>query len=292
AFHAVYADTAFINHYGPTETTIGTVAGRIDLSDLAQYAERPTIGRPIANTGALVLNGALKLVPPGASGELYITGRGLARGYLRRPHLTAERFIENPYSPGSLMYKTGDVVRRLSDGTIEFIGRADDQVKIRGYRIELKEIETVLLGVSGIQEAVVLGVSEGGLQELCAYYKADKAYEGAEIRKLLAKKLPSHMLPAYFVQIESIPLTANGKTDRNALPKPNTAHTGHLASAAPETELEEKLCRIWQNTLGIETLGIDDNFFDLGGHSLKGMMLIANIQAELEKTVPLKALFE
>ncbi|WP_411801495.1 non-ribosomal peptide synthetase, partial [Bacillus atrophaeus] len=292
AFHAVYADTAFINHYGPTETTIGTVAGRIDLSDLAQYAERPTIGRPIANTGALVLNGALKLVPPGASGELYITGRGLARGYLRRPHLTAERFIENPYSPGSLMYKTGDVVRRLSDGTIEFIGRADDQVKIRGYRIELKEIETVLLGVSGIQEAVVLGVSEGGLQELCAYYKADKAYEGAEIRKQLAKKLPSHMLPAYFVQIESIPLTANGKTDRNALPKPNTAHTGHLASAAPETELEEKLCRIWQNTLGIETLGIDDNFFDLGGHSLKGMMLIANIQAELEKTVPLKALFE
>ncbi len=132
------------------------------MERLDQYEQRPVIGRPIANTGALVLDGAMRLVPPGASGELYIAGKGLARGYLHRPRLTAEKFLSNPFSPDSLMYKTGDVVRRLPDGTIEFIGRADDQVKIRGYRIELKEVETVLLSVNGIQEAVVLAVSEGG----------------------------------------------------------------------------------------------------------------------------------
>lgn len=287
----MYGHTEFINHYGPTEATIGAIAGRVDLSEPDAFAKRPTIGRPIANAGALVLNEALKLVPPGASGQLYITGQGLARGYLNRPQLTAERFVENPYSPGSLMYKTGDVVRRLSDGTLAFIGRADDQVKIRGYRIEPKEIETVMLSLSGIQEAVVLAVSEGGLQELCAYYTSDQAIEKAELRRL-SLTLPSHMIPAFFVQVDAIPLTANGKTDRNALPKPNTAQSGGKALAAPETALEESLCRIWQKTLGIEAIGIDDNFFDLGGHSLKGMMLIANIQAELEKSVPLKALFE
>ncbi|MGR0289537.1 AMP-binding protein [Bacillus subtilis subsp. subtilis] len=180
AFRKMYGHTEFINHYGPTEATIGAIAGRVDLSDPDTFVKRPTIGRPIANAGALVLNEALKLVPPGASGQLYITGQGLARGYLNRPQLTAERFVENPYSPGSLMYKTGDVVRRLSDGTLAFIGRADDQVKIRGYRIEPKEIETVMLSLSGIQEAVVLAVSEGGLQELCAYYTSDQAIEKAE----------------------------------------------------------------------------------------------------------------
>ncbi|WP_428830276.1 amino acid adenylation domain-containing protein [Bacillus subtilis] len=292
AFRKMYGHTEFINHYGPTEATIGAIAGRVDLYEPDAFAKRPTIGRPIANAGALVLNEALKLVPPGASGQLYITGQGLARGYLNRPQLTAERFVENPYSPGSLMYKTGDVVRRLSDGTLAFIGRADDQVKIRGYRIEPKEIETVMLSLSGIQEAVVLAVSEGGLQELCAYYTSDQDIEKAELRYQLSLTLPSHMIPAFFVQVDAIPLTANGKTDRNALPKPNAAQSGGKALAAPETALEESLCRIWQKTLGIEAIGIDDNFFDLGGHSLKGMMLIANIQAELEKSVPLKALFE
>ncbi|MCV0025607.1 surfactin non-ribosomal peptide synthetase SrfAB [Bacillus sp. XT-2] len=292
AFSKVYQHTEFINHYGPTEATIGAIAGRVDLSEPDTFAKRPTIGRPIANTGALVLNESLKLVPSGASGQLYITGQGLARGYLSRPQLTSEKFVENPYAPGSLMYKTGDVVRRLADGTIEFIGRADDQVKIRGYRIEPKEIETIMLSLSEVQEAVVLAVSEGGLQELCAYYTSDQAIEKAELRKQLSQILPSHMIPAFFVQVDAIPLTANGKTDRNALPKPNAAQSGYEASAAPETALEESLCRIWQKTLGIEAIGIDDNFFDLGGHSLKGMMLIANIQAELEKTVPLKALFE
>ncbi|WP_412055576.1 surfactin non-ribosomal peptide synthetase SrfAB, partial [Bacillus inaquosorum] len=292
AFRKVYGHTEFINHYGPTEATIGAIAGRVNLSEPGAFAKRPTIGQPIANAGALVLNEALQLVPQGASGQLYITGQGLARGYLNRPQLTAERFVENPYSPGSLMYKTGDVVRRLSDGTLEFIGRADDQVKIRGYRIEPKEIETVMLSLSEIHEAVVLAVSEGGLQELCAYYTADQDIEKATLRNQLSQTLPSHMIPAFFVQVDAIPLTANGKTDRNALPKPNAAQSGRKASAAPETALEESLCRIWQKTLGIEAIGIDDNFFDLGGHSLKGMMLIANIQAELEKTVPLKALFE
>ncbi|APH47821.1 non-ribosomal peptide synthetase [Bacillus amyloliquefaciens] len=291
-FHDVYAHTDFINHYGPTETTIGAIAERINMECLDQYEQRPVIGRPIANTGALVLDGAMQLVPPGASGELYITGKGLARGYLHRPQLTAEKFLSNPFSPDSLMYKTGDIVRRLPDGTIEFIGRADDQVKIRGYRIELKEVETVLLSVNGIQEAVVLAVSEGGLPELCAYYKADSGLKGSELRKRLSETLPSHMLPAYFVQVDRIPLTANGKTDKNALPKPGVSQTAQIASALPETELEEKLCRIWKQTLGTDTLGIDDNFFDYGGHSLKGMMLLANIQAELDKTVPLKALFE
>ncbi|MBT2713977.1 surfactin non-ribosomal peptide synthetase SrfAB, partial [Pseudomonas sp. ISL-88] len=291
-FHEVYPHTDFINHYGPTETTIGAVAGRIDMDRLDQYEKRPVIGRPIANTGALVLDSSMRLVPPGASGELYITGSGIARGYLNRPQLTAEKFLANPYSPDSLMYKTGDAVRRLSDGTIEFIGRTDDQVKIRGYRIELKEIENVLLSMNGIQEAVVLTVSEGGLPELCAYYKTAENLKGPELRKLLSQTLPSHMLPAYFVQVDEIPLTANGKTDKNALPKPGAAQMGYRTTALPETELEEKLCRIWKNTLGIDALGIDDNFFDFGGHSLKGMMLVANIQAELDKTVPLKALFE
>ncbi|QGX67144.1 amino acid adenylation domain-containing protein [Bacillus sp. ms-22] len=283
---------AVMNHYGPTETTIGTVTKLITPHELDALKERSLIGKPIAHTSALVCNREHRLVPYGAPGELYISGEGVSRGYLNQPELTAERFLENPFFPQERMYRTGDLVRQHANGDIEFLGRVDDQVKIRGYRIEKQEIEHAARALSFIQEVYVKVIHMTRLPELALYYTAPEPIGTLVFREKLSETLPDYMIPTYFVKVDHIPLTQNGKVDAKSLPLPHEAHMSRTVHAAPETALEQALCDIWSDVLGIEQIGVHDHFFELGGHSLKGMVLISKMQAKLNKHVPLKVLFE
>ncbi|MGF0004876.1 amino acid adenylation domain-containing protein [Bacillus altitudinis] len=283
---------AVMNHYGPTETTIGTVSKLMTPHELDALKERSIIGKPIAHTRALVCNREQRLVPYGAPGELYISGDGVSRGYLNQPELTAERFLENPYFPQERMYRTGDLVRQHANGEIEFLGRVDDQVKIRGYRIEKQEIEHAARALSSIQKVYVKVITTTRLPELGLYYTAPDHIGTLTFREKLSETLPDYMIPTYFVKVDHMPLTQNGKVDAKSLPLPHEAHMNRTAHAAPETALEQTLCDIWSDVLEIEKVGIDDHFFELGGHSLKGMVLISKMQAKLNQHVPLKVLFE
>jgi amino acid adenylation domain-containing protein len=264
----------FFNAYGPTETTIWA-----SVDECAAGAEgQPTIGRPIGAARIHILDESQRLAPVGVAGELCIGGVGLARGYLGRPSLTAEKFIPDGYSsePGARLYRTGDLARRLADGRIEFIGRLDHQVKVRGFRIELGEIESALRGFEGVREAVVVArEDERGDKRLVAYVAGD-ADEGA-LRGHLRERLPEFMTPSAFVVMGELPLTSNGKVDRKALPAPGSAREGAQAPPAPpRTELERAIAGVWREVLGVETVGRNDNFFDLGGHSL--LMIRAHSQ--------------
>ncbi|MGB7605480.1 MAG: condensation domain-containing protein, partial [Lutisporaceae bacterium] len=233
--------------------------------------------------------------PVGVVGELWVGGDGVARGYLNNPELTAEKFIENPFVQGERIYKTGDLARWLSDGTIEFIGRIDNQVKIRGFRIELGEIENELLKHKDIKEAIVIAKEDNsGNKYLCAYIAGEAELGGKEFREHLSKNLPDYMIPAYFIQLEKLPLTENGKVDRKALPEPET--DGSIATGteyvAPTNEIEEKLAEIWSEVLGIQKIGINDSFFELGGHSLKAINIASKIKKVLNASVPLSELFK
>jgi amino acid adenylation domain-containing protein len=270
------------NMYGPTETTVWSAVGKVE-------ADRPiVIGRPIANTRLYVLDGRQQLVPVGVPGELYIGGDGLARSYLRRPQLTSERFLRDPYAaePGTRMYRTGDLVKRLADGTLEFLGRLDHQVKIRGHRIELGEIEAALQTHPGVQRSVVVVQDDGhGDQRLVAYFipASGAVLAKGELRALLAEKVPAYMLPAAFMPLASFPLTPNGKLDRKALPSPDMA--GQAADAvfhAPRTPIEKVVARIWCEMLNVPEVGLQDNFFDLGGHSLLAVRVIGEINKALQ----------
>ncbi|WP_458110063.1 amino acid adenylation domain-containing protein [Bacillus zhangzhouensis] len=283
---------AVMNHYGPTETTIGTVTKLITPHELGALKERSVIGQPIAHTRALVCNREQRLVPYGAPGELYISGEGVSKGYLNQPELTAERFLENPFFPQEKMYRTGDLVRQLANGDIEFLGRVDDQVKIRGYRIEKQEIEHAARALSTLQEVYVKVIHLSRLPELALYYTAPEHIGTLMFREKLAEALPDYMIPTYFVKVDHIPLTQNGKVDAKSLPLPHEMHMNRAKHVAPETALEQTLCDIWSDVLGVEQIGIHDHFFELGGHSLKGMVLISKMQAKLNKHVPLKILFE
>ncbi|MGH8772435.1 MAG: non-ribosomal peptide synthetase, partial [Burkholderiales bacterium] len=260
-----------LNHYGPTETTVGSLT--FDLGEERSPTATVPIGRPIANTEVYVLDSHLNPVPVGVAGELHIGGAGVARGYLNRPELTAEKFIPNPFSedPSARLYKTGDLVRYLPDGVIEFLGRLDHQVKIRGFRIELGEIETALGEHPQVrQNAVIARELENGDKRLIAYViaRGQPAPSAKELRGFLKDKLPEHMLPASFVTLASLPLNRNGKLDRNALPDPDHARPEtDKAFAAPRTQVEAELARIWAKVLGIARVGIRDNFFELGGDS-------------------------
>ncbi|HKV12634.1 MAG TPA: amino acid adenylation domain-containing protein, partial [Thermoanaerobaculia bacterium] len=254
-----------IDGYGPTEGTTFTCCHR--LAAPPQAGESVPIGRPIANTRAHVLDRRLDPVPVGVEGELYAGGEGLARGYLGRADLTAERFVPDPFGvPGERLYRTGDRVRRRSDGTIEFLGRVDHQVKLRGFRIELGEIEAALTASSGVREAVVLAREDRpGDRRLVAYVAGGVSVE--ELRRSLSERLPGYMVPAAFVVLEALPLTSNGKVDRRALPAPEQPGSEE-EYRAPRTPVEEILAGIWADLLGIERVGADADFFELGGHSL------------------------
>ena len=287
---------AFVNNYGPTESTVVATYGRIYPTQNADML--PPIGRPISNTQIYLLDEHLRQVPVGEAGELYIGGKSLAKGYLNRPELTAERFIAHPFSdqPGERLYKTGDLARFLPDGQIAFMGRADYQIKIRGYRIEPDEIISVLNKHAAIQNSMVIAREDTpGEKRLVAYIIP---VEGAELtasslREALGEYLPDYMIPSTFVVMTALPVTANGKVDRAALPVPNTTNTlQDEAGTAPETHTEIRVANIVGTLLNLETMGTDDNFFMLGGHSLLGTQIIAQIAEAFGVELPLRSLFE
>ena len=268
------------NMYGPTETTVWSAVARVE------EGRSVVVGRPIANTRFYVLDSASQLVPVGVPGELYIAGDGLARGYLRRPELTAERFIADPFAgSGALMYRTGDLVKRLQNGTLEFLGRLDHQVKIRGHRIELGEIESALAGHPDIERCVAIAYQGAdGLQNLAAYFIAatGKIIPVQELRWFLGERLPPYMIPAAYVPIAEFPLTPSGKLDRKALPPPEmrAPETGEEFVEAV-TQVEKQLAAIWCEMLNLKQVGLRDNFFDLGGHSLLALRTINEINRTL-----------
>nr|WP_231505345.1 non-ribosomal peptide synthetase [Paenibacillus massiliensis] len=265
-------DIQIFNEYGPTETVVGCMIYRYD--PVRDTRESVPIGVPADNVSIYLLDAQGHPVPIGVPGEMYIAGDGVARGYLNRPELTAEKFVDNPFVPGGRMYRTGDLARRLADGHIEYLGRMDEQVKIRGYRIELGEIEAQLLKVDAVQEVVVTAyAAEDGQKQLSAYLVADRLLTAKELRGALSQELPDYMIPSYFVQLEQLPHTPNGKIDRKALPKPDSSLPTGSDFVAPRTAVEQALSAIWQSVLGVARVGIHDSFFDLGGDSIKSIQV-------------------
>ncbi|NEN85515.1 non-ribosomal peptide synthetase [Paenibacillus elgii] len=280
----------YFNNYGPTEDSICSTAW--SYTDHTPIEKTVPIGRPIPNHQVFILSAHNALAPIGVAGELCVAGIGLARGYLNRPGLTADKFMPVPFALEQRMYRTGDLARWLPDGSIEYLGRIDHQVKIRGYRIELGEIEAQLLKVAAVQEAIVLArTDETGQTYLCAYFTADGQQAAGALRSELARELPGYMVPSFFIQLEEMPLTPNGKIDRQALPAPEGIVPTGAEYAAPRTPVEAKLAELWQEVLGVPSVGIRDNFFELGGHSLRAMRLAAHIQKELQVNVPLQDVF-
>ncbi len=281
------------NLYGPTEAAIDVTFWQCE-----QESERPIVplGYPISNIKLYILDKYLQPVPIGIPGELHIGGAGLARGYLTRPELTAEKFIPNPFSnqAGSRLYQTGDKARYLRDGKIEFLGRIDNQVKLRGFRIELGEIEAVLRQHPQVREtAVILREDQPGHQRLVAYVVSGaESIDTSEVRRFLSEKLPDYMVPGAFVQMEALPLTPNGKSDRRALPAPDASVNLAASFVTPSTSTEKILAPIWAEVLNLEKVGIYDNFFELGGHSLLATQLISRIRGTFSLDAALRHLFE
>jgi len=279
------------NLYGPTEASV-------DVSYWACVPDRAEtaipIGRPIANIALYILDRRLNPVPVGTPGELHIGGIGLGRGYLNRPGLTAEKFIPNPFgSSGSRLYKTGDLVRYRPDGDIDYLGRIDHQVKIRGFRIELGEIEARLLEAPDIKEAVVIArEDQPGDKRLVAYLVAGAAVASELLKLRLKETLPEYMVPSAFVQLDGMPLSANGKLDRKRLPRPDLSELSAKQYVAPRTAGEEILAEIWADVLGVDRVGVEDNFFELGGHSLLATQLVSRICIRFGIDLPLKTLFD
>ncbi|WP_346364369.1 non-ribosomal peptide synthase/polyketide synthase [Bosea sp. (in: a-proteobacteria)] len=288
-------EVRLINGYGPTENTTFTCCHTIRRGD--STAGSVPIGRPIANTQVYLLDRYGGPAPRGAVGALAIGGLGLARAYLDRPALTAERFVPDACGsePGGRLYRTGDLARWDAGGRLLFLGRIDAQVKIRGFRVEPGEIETRLRGCAGVREAAVLALPDpSGNKRLTAYAvpETDLAPAAEELSHELGRQLPPYMVPAFFVFLDSLPLTPNGKLDRNALPAPEEAAAAPTGTAAPRDALEARLLQIWQQVLGIAAIGVDDDFFDLGGHSLLATRMVAEIRQQLAVDLPLRMVFE
>nr|WP_269632897.1 non-ribosomal peptide synthetase [Pelomonas sp. BJYL3] len=293
AAQAWAARLRLINAYGPTETTVCATTHHC-LPQVPMGSAVP-IGRPIANVSVYLLDAQRRLVPAGATGEIYIGGIGVARGYLHREDLTAERFLDDPFCPGGRMYRSGDLGRWLPDGTIEFLGRNDQQVKVRGFRVELGEVEARLAGHGAVREVCVTARADSmGALRLLAYYTAhgspaEAEAETAALRQHAAAALPHYMVPSAFVRLEAFPLTPNGKIDRRALPAPGAE--GASALQPPQGAMELALARIWADLLELDQVGRDSHFFELGGHSLLAVQLMARIRGELDVELPLAELY-
>jgi len=281
-----------VNTYGPTETTI--VATTCDLDHEASEGEVP-IGSPVANAEAYVLDDRGHPVPIGVAGELCVGGKGVTRGYLNRPDVTAERFVPNAFSavPGARFYRTGDRVRYLNDGRLQYLGRFDDQVKIRGFRIEPGEIEAVLRRSPDVRDAIVRVIEDEGEARLVAYVVPEQDATPATLKGFLTERLPHYMIPAAFVALAEFPLTPSGKIDRQRLPQPESFRSdAENTYQAPETALEKVLCGLWEEVLRVEQVGVGDNFFGLGGHSLLSTRLLARVGNAFDMRLPLRVLFE
>lgn len=278
------------NFYGPTETTIWSTAWKV------MSGEPICIGRPLANTQAYILDSSSRPVPVGVVGELYLGGAGVARGYLGRPDLTAERFVPNPFSPdaGARLYRTGDLARYLPDGRIECLGRVDYQVKIRGFRIELGEIETALRAHDGIADALVSArTGTSGEKHLVGYVISKNGPPSVvELRDHIRTKLPAYMVPSHFVLLKQFPRTPNGKVDRGSLPPPEDARLSLRSYVAPRNTDEQVLAEIWQEVLTIKQIGIEDDFFELGGDSLSATRAFARINKTFGMALSLREILE
>jgi len=293
-------DCSIFNHYGPTETTVGVLTYQVKMQG-DRISQTVPLGRPLPNTQIYLLDSHLQPVPVGVAGELYIAGAGLARGYLNQPELTAEKFICKSLNqePETRLYKTGDLARYLPDGNIEFIDRVDRQVKLRGFRIELGEIEAGLSHHPSVREAaVLLQENEPGNQRLVAYIVSHSkpSIQDSQLieslRSFLKEQLPEYMIPSAFVVLKALPLTPNGKIDRQALPAPSVAANFTDTFVGPRTPAEEILAEIWSQLLNLKQVGIHDNFFDLGGHSLLITQLLAKVRECFQVELPLRVLFE
>ncbi|HKV37021.1 MAG TPA: amino acid adenylation domain-containing protein, partial [Pyrinomonadaceae bacterium] len=289
------ADTVLINGYGPTENTTFTACHR--MTEVQKIGESVSIGRPISNTQIYILDGGMRPVPVGVVGELYTGGDGLARGYLGQAAVTAERFVPNPFSGegGARLYRTGDVARYLEDGRIEFLGRVDEQVKVRGYRIEPGEVEAAVSECEGVRECVVLVGEDAHGEKLLVGYVVMEAQHELSTRALkehLRERLPEYMIPTTFITLDELPLTPNGKVDRRALPALDGSRSQlDTHYEEPRTNLEKSLAKMWQDVLGVETVGIHDDFFELGGTSLRVVVFVNRLEQRLRVHLPVKALF-
>jgi amino acid adenylation domain-containing protein/FkbM family methyltransferase len=288
-----------LNHYGPTETTVGVLTYEVERGAHAVTSERPPIGKPLANTEAYILDEQMQPVPVGVSGELYLGGAGLSRGYLNRAGQTAEKFVPHPFSEagGARLYRTGDLVRYTADGNVEYLGRADHQVKVRGFRIELGEIETALQQHADVSVAAVVAHEEqDGDKRLVAYIspRAGAALQTDELRRHLRHKLPEYMIPSTVIYLDAMPRTPHGKIDRQALPAPDNSSRADAKKAyrEPSTQTESRMVEIWEALLGVEHIGVDDNFFDLGGHSLLATRAVSRMREVFKVELPLRKLFE
>ncbi len=287
-----YTDTALVNMYGITETTVHVTYREIGAEDIEQG--RSCIGRPIPTTRTFILDERMELVPPGVTGEIFVGGDGLARGYLNRPGLTADRFVPDPFGDieGSRLYRTGDLGKFMPDGNMVYQGRRDHQVKIRGFRIELGEIQAALKAEDGIVQAAVIARDDSGHgRELVAYLvpAPGVTIDNARLRQKLCERLPEYMVPAAFVVLDKLPLTSNLKLDRKALPAPEMSTLGYTA---PRTQHEEIVCAIFAEVLSVPRIGIHDNFFELGGHSLLATQIVSRLRKEFSMDLPLHTLFE
>jgi len=303
SWQEIYPQVCIVNMFGITETTVHVTYKEITLQEISM--NQSNIGTPIPTLQCYVMDANLQLLPIGVAGELCVGGAGVCRGYLNRVELTVQKFIPNPFRPQENLYRSGDLVRQMENGEMEYLGRLDHQVKIRGFRIEMGEIEACLAAAPGIRDVVVTVLDtadkvdhpaaadqEPSDRLLCAYYTADQVQDSTELRRHLAQTLPDYMIPAYFVPLDAIPLTVNGKVDRSRLPYPQIQ--ADETYRAPETPVQKKLAEIWAEILNIDftVIGLDANFFELGGHSLKATILISRIYKELNVKVELPDMFQ
>ncbi|HIE5677967.1 TPA: AMP-binding protein, partial [Pseudomonas aeruginosa] len=288
------------NGYGPTETVVTPLLWKARAGDACGAAYMP-IGTLLGNRSGYILDGQLNLLPVGVAGELYLGGEGVARGYLERPALTAERFVPDPFgAPGSRLYRSGDLTRGRADGVVDYLGRVDHQVKIRGFRIELGEIEARLREHPAVREAVVVAQPGAVGQQLVGYVVAQEpavadspeaqAECRAQLKTALRERLPEYMVPSHLLFLARMPLTPNGKLDRKGLPQPDASLLQQVY-VAPRSDLEQQVAGIWAEVLQLQQVGLDDNFFELGGHSLLATQVIGRLRERLHLEVPIKSMF-